>query len=168
MYNFDADARKTPSKAYINALKTRIKTLEDLLDQVLDGSDLDVRETIIQQIPQQRGRQAKPQGPAASSAQDAESQSYTFMEPTEDSDVLRDMTNLIAHLHVDKKGAISAVGPTSNFMSTLLPRLPPTCGSNDQNAGSPSSCSDLSTWPKTPYTDELNVVILTHLERHLI
>lgn len=66
---------------------------EDLLDQVLNEIH-----TKCEGDRQQRGRQAKPQGAIANSAQDVESQPY---EAGEDSHALK-MTNLMAHLHVHR------------------------------------------------------------------
>lgn len=110
VYNFDVNARITPSKAYINALKTRIKRLEDLSGQLL-GEIRSKGEGDYQQ----RGRQAKPQGAIANSAQDVETQPY---EAGEDSHALDDQScGPSARPH----GAISAIGPISNLMGTRCP-----------------------------------------------
>lgn len=173
-YNFDKDARKTPSKAYIASLKTRIRSLEDLLDQLLDESDVDARETMREQIRQERGGHggsARTDGGRAESRLEEKSASESPQElQTEESDVLRDMTNLMAHLHVDKCGSIYSAGATSNLVHTTVQRSSTTPGrSASSPSGSSPSSFGASVQGRSPtYPNNSDSLLLTTLECHLI
>lgn len=160
VYDFDADARKTPSKAFIASLTTRIKLLEGLLDEVADATSPVEMNNVIRRIREQRGTKSK-----RSPAEAVHGQSAEGHPELEEPQVLREMTNTLAHLHVDDEtGTIYSAGATSNLVNTrLTPRT------NNMIAWSPLPWSpqwgvDADIGPAT----ESTCVNLTALEQHLL
>jgi hypothetical protein len=173
VYNFDQDSRKTPSKAFIFALKNRITTLEGIIDQILDAKSPESLEEILQQVREQRGRsyeavadgfqQVAKEEDADENEEDSEEVDEALTQDSPGSNALKDMTTLIAHLHVDEKGAIYSVGATSNVINLKEPSTP-----------SPGSSPDA---PQSPSITKSNLwqslnsgggVHLSPMEHHLV
>jgi hypothetical protein len=173
LYNFDQDSRKTPSKAFISALKNRITTLEGLLDEILDAKSPQRLEEILHQVREQRGRSNKADTSdeiVFAKKEDiddflGEVVDDDLLEDSPGSNAIKDMTTLIAHLHVDEKGAIYSVGATSNVIDLKEPSTPSPASSPEEAPYSPAVSSRSNLWLGM---NTGSGITLTPKEHHLI
>ncbi|KAK4986997.1 hypothetical protein LTR50_004949 [Elasticomyces elasticus] len=174
VYNLERDSRKTPSKAYISALKSRIKTLEDLLDTIVDAESSEARDELLRRVRQQRDSTREGSVIIGGDEEDVLLQDIVDANgwASEEADALKDMTSLLAHLHVDESGTVYSVGATSNvFESKPLRR---TSAASEQQPPEVMTVQFVSGGP--PHTQlsptspdhVAQPVYLTPMEHHLL
>lgn len=171
---------QTPSKAYISALKARVVTLEELLDQILTANTGDTRDAIIESVRQQRNRDRDQSVVEESvnihkqkSVGARHSRQVADEEDDEDSDrdecdAVRDMTSLLAHLDVDEAGTVYSVGASSNATRTRAAREPSVPGETlcmQSNNDSPTTTLRMAPFDLGAL---ISPVYLTPLEHHLL
>lgn len=117
-------------KGVHSGAKDQNHKLEGILDQILDAQGTKVRDELLRRMRQQRegaygSNMIITRGRIPEEEEDAQSHSSdgTPARANEEADVLKDMTSLLAHLHVDEKGTIYSVGATSNVVD-MKPRRP--------------------------------------------
>ncbi|OIW32929.1 hypothetical protein CONLIGDRAFT_590068 [Coniochaeta ligniaria NRRL 30616] len=161
-YDFERDSRKTPSKAYISALKARIAALERCLDDLLVAETVEEREQLIVLLREQRHRRDQAADAGVFGSTTAESEASVVLDAQKDSgeedDVLREMTSLMTRLHVDNEGVIYSAGATSNI-SDMKPSRRHHAALSDESVSPPAH---------SPPMMGLQPVQLTPLEHHLL
>lgn len=166
---------QTPSKAYISALKARVVTLENLLDEIL-GAEADARDVIVRRIRQQRNRDTEQstEGRARDdladnqAGRDVQDESDDEDSDKEEWDAVRDMTSRLAHLDVDDAGIVYSVGACANATREKpAPRTSGIEGGFDvrSSSGPPAVQFQLSPLALESF---VNPTYLTPLEHHLL
>lgn len=172
VYNLERDSRKTPSKAYISALKGRIKTLEDLLNTIVDAESSEARDEILRRVRQQRDSTREGSVIIGGDEEDALLQDTVDANgwASEEANALNDMTSLLAHLQVDESGTVYSVGATSNVFESKPPRR--TSAASEQQPPEVVTAQFVSGGsPHTQLSPMKHVaqpVYLTPMEHHLL
>lgn len=162
-YDFERDSRKTPSKAYITALKARIVALERCLDDLLVAETVEEREQLVVLLREQRHTSIQAAGADVFGVTTPERGASAGLDRQKNSgkedDVLREMTSLMTRLHVDNEGVIYAAGATSNIADMKPPSRRHHAALSDQ---------DVSPHIHSPPKMGWQPVQLTPFEHHLI
>ena len=198
MYNFSSDGRRRPTTAYVDALKTRLDSVEKLLNRLKTGKQEEAAALLLQLrenedgddmvgLPNDKRLSNDDAGgnsfhsvPASLDPPTTNAESKGSQSAFEDLDqqsggpttLTDELTQVMSQLDIDEGGQVRYVGPSSNLnLVSDVPRVRAPAWDHDTEARTESFSSNLSMPFSTLDVDLDGAVFFTgdeHNDNHLV